>query len=541
MSAEIKLRVTDMAGVEVAELPTARLGRVKWELNKPEEFDFELDPHDPTAALVPLRPGEEVEVQLWVDGVLRGWGPVTRRDLRRTQVTGLLWHFSHRFLGPVYTLAPFYDGSFEGTAVGDIPTGWFDSAVLAPQPAERGVVANAGVEGNQALTISKFGADSDVYVAFTTPATVTVPYTLEVSGWYKIDGGGVGSFENRGLYVLVFDTATSELLFTVNGATRIGPEDTPNEWRRTVAKMVLPVGSLLVEVRLHTAQMDPVTGLIYWDLIDPRTEQRTWAGEDEDASGLIRRLVEYATGVGHGGGPAGAAITGDVFLKSDLNIGWDAANSTSVGRIGGRSYDHSDNAAFWACLQEFVSRDLCDMEITFNGAGTTREFTLHTPRKGTARPTWGFTLDDGGPPYGGSVAVPECVGNIVDFDSIYDGAQYANKVRVQLSGCRAGSEMGIATGADPVLVEKVVAARFDQDVNASQGLATAELARSQAGVITSITVSDAAGWLAKGLTTGDTIYPRIRYGWLDVNEAARIVAMTFDVEADTLTLTLNAP
>jgi hypothetical protein len=345
---------------------------------------------------------------------------------------------------------------------------------------------------------------------------------IEISAWWQ-NPSGFSAYHDQGLVAVLWDSTLTVQLVVVYGTfdSSGGPEF--NVWRRKSCKLTVPAGPHYVDLRLYAVGV-PSGIETYWDELEIRLDQRTWSTEAEDASVLIRRLTDYAAGVGTGGGPG--LVGADFVLKSDLWIDWNPANSSSVGRVGARSFDHSDHPSFESCLKEFPARGLCDMEVVYSSSALTRLWTLFAPRKGTDRTDWTFSVDDVG------------VGNVLDYDYLLDGEQFASQSRVPGPG-RAGSESGLATGTG-VTIESISNAIGEADVNSVQAAAVADLARHQAGSIPWIVIDGAAAWLAAGLTTGDTIHPRIKDGWISVSGSYRVIVMEFEPEGDTLRLTLNA-
>lgn len=525
---EVKLRVTDMAGEEIGTLENARLTRARWTLNRPEQFDFSLDPFDPKWSIVPTDPTDEHQVQLWIDGVLRGWGPVVRRDRSRVQCEGLLWFFDNRFLGPVYSFMDAYNGSFEVGSVGGIPAGWVDGGLD-----NRGISADIGLHGNRSFVAGVAASPpQDKFVSVTFGSDRPYPYNVEVVVWYHIGWNtGYGStFEGRGLYVVQWDHGTSTVEQEVNGPLQLSLEPL-GVWRRTSVSLTVPAGDKDIEVRLYGA--DACT--LNYDLLDIVLEQRTHSLEGEDASVLIRRLVDYCVGNDYGGGPDNR--DSDYVLKSDLVVLWDPTNSASLGRVGARSYRHADGASFGTCLAEFAARNVCDYEITYDTEGTVRYFTVWGPRKGVFRP-WSFTLLAPG-------QFADAAGSIVDFDDVRDGRRVATLVRARGRGT-GGAESGVASTSTGVQVEAFAPVTNDEDPNALNASAAAELAvRSTGTRVPWIDVAGAGSLLAQGLTTGDTIPIRILYGSTDIDATLRVVAMELTEErgpdSDIIRLYLNVP
>jgi hypothetical protein len=514
-----RLVVVDFDGGNPVELPRYRVTNIRWRLNAAEAWTFTINPRDPKVAEIPLGPRALRQVQLWVDDRCVGWGHPWRRDRTTVQCLGDLEHFNHRFLGPVFSFIDSYDGSFE-LSPGPLPTGWVDGGLD-----NRGITADFGLSGNHAFVAGcAITPAADQWIAPFFHIDRSYPFRLSVVAYYHIGWNtGYGeTHKDRGVYLVLHDYATGDVLDQTNGALDL-KEEPLGVWRRTEASINIPAGEFELEVRLY----GPAGATLHWDQVDVVLEQRTHSTEDEDASALIRRLVDYCVGNALGGGPSGR--DSDYVLKGDLVIYWDPANSTSVGRIGARSYDHGDGASFWSCLKEFFERDLCDFEITYNAGGTQKKFSLFAPRKGTPRPTWTFTKDAG-------------AGNIVDYDYLVDGMQVATQPRVRGRG-KGGAENGLAPwdSGDGNYVEAMISPTGDEDINALNGLAAAEKARRGDGVqITWIEVRGATALLAAGLTTGDTIALRIVDDWIDVAATFRVVEIEVaNPDADTMKLTLN--
>lgn len=516
---EVQLSVATKAGASVvSKLAGAKLTRIRWALNEPESWAFEIDPHDPQAALIPTGPLDANEVQLWIDGVLKGWGPVVRRDKHTVQCVGCRWFAAHRFLGPVYSFMSSYDGSFEATTPGNLPTGWISDNLDFGE-----VINNFGNHGNHALGVRNAPSPDDGYAGLLFAINEADDYEIEVSAWQQ-NGTGISvvESEDQGLVLVLWANPAVNQLLVVYGAFEGSDKPEFLRWRRKSAKITVPAGPHLLDIRLYAPSVP--SGIdVYWDDLEVRLDQRTYSTEAEDASALIRRLVEYCTGVWVGGGPGDTST--DFVFKSDLFIDWNPANTSSVGRIGARSFDHSDHPSFEDCLKEFPSRNLCDMEVTYSSSLLTRLWTIYAPRKGTDRTNMGFTLDGG-------------TGNIVAYDYLADGLQTANQVRVPGPG-RAGSESGLATGTG-TLVEMILPAVNETDLNAVDAIATADLARRQAGTVPWIDVSGIGALLTAGLTTGDTIHPRITDGWVNTTGNYRVMAIEItDPGSDVGRLTLN--
>lgn len=495
--------MVDTAGVSFGTLTNARIGRLSHELNGPGAADVTLATTDPDALL--LQPGREL--QIWKDGTPYWWGPVVRieKGLREStwQAAGLLWYFEHRFFGRADRVNLLVNGDFEaGEASWTFHNGVGHS-----------VDTVVFLEGTQSLELAGTSANHGQYASQT--YTHTTQYfeplgdALVVSVWVYVDSVSYlgGAVQDLGL-VAIHRNADGVVYPDEHGVayTEIGDDTPRDQW--VPLEVVIPavVENDTVEVRLF-----PPHGTAWFDLATLTLFESlgtAWPAGDDVAT-LIGRIVDYAQDLGsftHG--------------KSNLNI---AKSTPATGTVIHRNYQFAEHRNIADAIYEFVRQGVCDISVEFTG--TTRTFTVHTP-KGSVFPT---TL--------------ELDVNVADFSAPWDFERAGSSV--VMLGPGDGPDRPEGGASDPaafggLTLEIVETAPDDATIGELDDRAAARLATASQPEFVELTTLPGAGIIGN-LEVGDTVTVDVAHGAAQVSGTYRVVRMEIQPYVDQAVLTLNAP
>lgn len=373
------VRVVGMDGTVYGELTTAVPTRVLWQLNLPDECDFEVSLDDPNLAQLPLA-GSVVtphrEVQVWRNGHLLFWGPPTTRRVdrsRRVMVYSCknpLWYLGRRYNGKAQRHNFLTNGTFEAALSPDWVT-VTGPGLTATQATDQPL---DGTHSLKLVGASSVNADRYEYQRFTI-TTAPDGLALFASAWVY-----VGTFLSAALFArgLMIQSGLQVGVAVLNANTPRG------QWVRLETFINLaPNVTQTVEVRLYG-----IGGTIWWDTAAVSVEESMSFvnGADEGAICTVAILTAQ------GRGPL-AVVAGDPIGKSDLQIG------TRFPVTGVRKhpvYQFADHQKFYdggkgfGILDEFLqASDGLDIAIEYTA--TTRTAVGYFPTRGVDR-TGQFTF-----------------------------------------------------------------------------------------------------------------------------------------------------
>lgn len=513
-------------GTPFGTLANAKLSRVSWELNGPGAAEVTLATVDTDAALV--LPGREIQVfyQGGTDPIW--WGPIIRPQggLNESswQCAGLLWYFSHRFMGRADRVNQLTNGGFESSE-----TGWSFSGVTHSVNTDMTYVA----EGAKSEKLTGAIADHDTYAyqtwthpaggypggdfltgsveVFITPGDYVGPALEEfglVLRHHRADGSVVtGGDKDSGLPALI------------NDAT---PQD---QWVHLETGVAFVQEGDTIDVLLF-----PPHGVAYFDVATLTfMESLSFGYPDTPAdvttiiagTGAVGGIVNYAQdrtppGFTHG--------------KSDLNID-SAGDATGVTRQ--IAYQFAEHRNVLDAIMEYVRQGICDIDIALTA--TTRTFTVY-PKSTDAR-----TLPFGkGVLYGTTLELDV---NVADFTWSQDLEQAASSVVILGPGDGPDRPEGGWTDASLLggafTMEIVEQAPDNTTIGQLDQRAQERLAVAARPEILEVTTLPGAGVIGN-LLVGDTVPVLISTGWVDINATYRVVRIEADLLKDQATFTLNA-
>lgn len=530
-----RIIMVDPTGGNPIELAKAVVESVSWELNGWGELSYRIPVLDPQAADAKLL---EREVQLWRNGELIWWGiPVAyQADRAAAKFTafGLLYYFARRYFGPVYSNAiwPLMEnGTFEAVPVN---SSW-NSSTPAPTIAASGLRRYAG---SQCIKLTGGGNPNALYYIYQfspllTPAR-SRPLKVTLSAWCYPEGITTYGAEDRGIEIQ--DNSVTPRL---QQWALLNAKVPMNQWTRLETSLELGAG---LNGDFTIALFAPAVGSVYYDMVRFTYEQQTGALEGEDwVDDYLRRVFNYGAGLTGGGstGPGGSpgpqnAWWGAYTAKSNLAMNFFPSSLAAGALTSDVSWKHEDGGNIFDAMSEVFKRDLADIEVTWNDAGTSRGLTPFVPRKGSYKPALALELGR----------------NFTKFDYSVDGRQAANDVRVVGRESGNTKEVGQAGGPYPTSLS---GRQFEtiksppQEVE-GQGLidyATTEERRlRQPVVIPTITVL-AEGMLDRTniggpLQVGDVVPVRMNHGLIQENDVRRVVKMTLNPGTEEVALVLNA-
>ena len=311
-----------------------------------------------------------------------------------------------------------------------------------------------------------------------------------------------------------------------------------NAWNRIYAppcgvSSALGAVTILVEVRLYA-----IGGTIHWDMVTSHQAESTGSNAPglpgallyNDLVPTVAAVVNYAQG-------RTPEWAGALSNKPDLNI--DAPTGT-FGVVLSRVYSFADMGNIWqTCFQELTGSGLCDVDVVWNAAGTTRQFVIYV-QKGSVKPQLGLTLG----------------GNVVDFSYDFDGQNTASSVVVVpkyetteptlgdvIPWCEYKGYAVDVTANSGITLGSVDTTAIETLPDGVELRAQAELARLKTLVtIPTLMVkepADGAGTIIGVLQTGDTIPVQVNYGFVNDNTTYRVTSMTLTPASETLAVTVG--
>lgn len=491
LTADRRVLVVSPTGYVYGDLANA-VPVVSWELNGPGGADISLAPGDSQA---PLLIGGR-EVQVWNNGNLIFWGPLVRGQATMESLTwqcaGLLWYFSRRYFGQADRVNLLSDGDFELDAVGwDLgATGEVVSA-LDPAPV---------VSGEHSVYV-----DGSSYVSQVYTHSISHPLgdLLTLAAWVYIPSADyVGPNDlAQGLYV---ERRTSGGDFITATWEPINDETPKDTWLRFEIELPYVQDGDQVEVRLYAPD-----GVAYWDLA-VLTAMESLSFFDTDVHVIAGSIVLYAQD----------RYSTFASGKSDLNI--DVELTDLLGLKRSRTYQFAEHRQILDALTEFTETGDFDMDVIIVDE-TTRRFVTYA-EKGEERAT---TLSMGT--------------NLSSFSWSWDGEAAANSLVVIGPGDGPDREEGAAVDTaflGGLTLEAISTAPDGATVGELDARAAEELKLYRRPEILEVTTRPGVG-LVGVLQVGDWMPVDIDWGGVTIDGDWRIVRMTLDVLADTLSLTLN--
>jgi hypothetical protein len=518
-SGAYRVVITDTYGTPYGEFENAVIESVTWELNGLGGCSFTMPTTDPKIGI--LRDLEtQREVQIWRDpmdgtaSVLIFWGPVVRSRANPLTVTfecmGLFWYFSRIILGPpledLVANSDFESGLTGWTATG--ATQSIDTTIV-----RRGVNSLQLVSADQGL--DQFSAADEFTVI--APSTNGVEVRVAASFYLTATFGTpyIGpAYKERGLYVRrILGGVTQEEVWTplANSAPR-------NQWVRIYAPLLATPASTTetYEVRLYSPG-----GMINWDCVTSRNFETLGVNTLADVTDIVHTVIVYAE-------DATQHKPGILNIDPPTgSIGVEVPYVVPLAAVG----------TVWSdFLQQIVSEGLCDVDITWNAAGTTREVQVYA-KKGAVRPQLALVMG----------------GNIGSFEVDKDGQSTASAVTVVgnnnqepvlgtvLTPCLLFGFAADDSANGAITLGAVVNSSYETTISGLQSKAVTELARLKNPLksLTVTTKENLAGSLIGVLTTGDVVPVVIDYGFVQENSSYRVVAMTLTPATETLAVTLN--
>lgn len=501
----VELKVVDQQGAVVATLDNVvGCSPLTDVLNRAGGLSFALHNLDPQAALV-----EAIakEVQVWRNGSLLadgGWVvPITpesrvdgHTDTVEFECRGLFWHLDRRFFGDA-DRRDYLDGA-----------GLFEGASIAPFTAT-GTTASLDttrkVNGAASAKLVQAAAGTDTYIARSVSiAAGGVGALMTVAGWFFASStgwvgeasGGRGLFLQRSVGGVVQDFDFAELN---NGEDEGVPLDV---WQRREVEVHIPPNTTEdIEVRLYSPG-----GSIWWDEVT-LTAMDSVSFYETDQATIADGIVVHAQDAAYG--------------KSDLNIG---RTTPATGITRDRHYQHAEHPNIGRSLAEFTTLDDgFDQSIALTP--TMRTYTLHYPRKGTARAA--LSWDE-----------------IVRVRWVpVEGEQAANSIVVLGDGDGPDREEGAAVDTSAfggVTLEEVIAAPTGTPIDGLDSKAAEELrVRTNAR---RLEVTLGPGLRVGSMAVGDTFDgpAAIPGRYTDLSGSWRVVQTALDLVSDCLSITAEA-
>ncbi len=501
-----ELRLVNMVGDVLVELPHANAETITRELNKEPELVFESPKHAPeTAEISPLA----VEVQAHRNGKIRFFGPVVDDQAESSNgaigynARGAWWYFRRRFFGTAGRTSKLWNGDFElglsgWRAVGTTP----DVVTVADSPFVEPLT------GSKALLFFT-GAGENRYVAQRRFYRTDYPpgQRITVAGWvYLHTFTGPAAF---GLGLLVTRIVGGKIVRQANAP--IDASTPVGEWTRLETSLgISPFEDGILDVRLFAPG-----GITLWDsAVAVLNESTGTSYPGNDQTELARRVVRYAqTGEG----------------KSDVRVG---TRTPPSGKVISKAFRHEAHEPIVEAIEGLAAApDGFDFSVEITDR--TRTFVTHYPRQGTDRR--GEVVLKLGPPSEG--------GNLSHYSRGRDGSSVANSVVAKGPGDGPDREEGgsiDASALDGLILEEVVTVPDGVSVGELDEYAAAERqARDDVIPVLELTTHNGAGDLVDLLDVGDLVDVEIDDGAVQVDTAYRIVKIVERCRTESLVVTGN--
>lgn len=535
LETEWSVRAVNIAGTIHAVYPTAEVLTITETVNAPTEATFTV-PID--AAGLGQLTLEGSEVQLWRNGHLMFWGPVTTRRASSTDrvwtytAKDPLWYLLARNIGQASRVNFLANGSFE-TGLGS----WTNHGVstVAADPAN-------SVLGGQSLAMI-CGSTGENYmnqVIYESDTTAT-GYGLDfyLTAWCYIDAFIAPAGFGAGMLIQILGSP-----FPIAQSTVVIDETTPrNTWVRLSAKVHAPGHApAFIEVRLYCPN-----GAIHWDGVTLTASQALTFNREQTE--IATEVVNYLQG--KGGFSTFHSISNG---KSDLNV---RVNNLPLSGIHkSRVYQEADHQPGYqggtsgGVLDDFaVADDGFDFRVDVTA--TTRTFQTYYPRVGTAhtdfRLEWVRNAGDGDGPSSQYGIIGWDIGESIE-------SPCANNV-VELSGWGDGPDREEGGYSNPstlngLTLELVESVPSNTPIDALNAIAQRRGRLLQNPIVTpTLTVAE-----PRDPTTGSVIHPLIGViragdsvpvvlidGDVEIVRTVRFVQVTYDAQQETLALVPNTP
>jgi hypothetical protein len=478
----------------------APLGSV---LNKAASMRFGLHNLNPKLAEVKAI---EREVQVWRNGSLvagDGWlVPITpeatidgETDVTEFECRGLQWHLDRRHIGDA-DRRDYLDGKGDFETVADFAA-WTVSGTTATR--DNAHPAN----GDWAAKLVQASAGTDTYitrsVTITAPAvgawmTVAAWFFAEVAGWVGEAAGRRGLMIARKVAGTIVEFDFAELNNGEPGEVPLGEPQ-----RRKVGIQIPPNATEDIEIRLYSPG-----GTIWWDAV-VLVAMDSLSFPDTDQATIGDAIVAHLQDAAYG--------------KSDLLIGRDAP---ATGKKRTIHYQHAEHAPGGRALADFAELDDgYDSSIVIDP--DSRTWTVHYPRKGTARP-----------PLAWSELVRARLVSV-------EGDEAASSVVVQGDGDGPDREEGAAIDAAAfggVTLEMVMSAEPGTTIDRLDSKAAEELRVRSSARRFDFTLGP--GLRFGAMATGDTFAGPPAHGEVDPSGDWRAVSVDWDPVTDCLSVSAEA-
>lgn len=491
------LVVVDMYGNKFAELPTATITDVSWELNGFGGIDFTI-PVDAEGVehLTPI----VREVQAWRDGALLQWAVLVKpQATERTlsyQCPGVGWHLQRRFYGRTdrTNLLPALDsGAWEAVGVA--------ADINPPRRLSR-----------DAVMLTQANDDRDTYFRFVLRNYQATPIgsVVVMAGWALIDDAAwIGPAQGaRGLYLNRLASGVSQQIGegdSITHTTRRG------SWVRFETLVNMPPSVVEdLEFRLYA-----VGKIITWSAVTATLMESLSSVEGPgdfsmDQAKLVEMSVQHAQDA--------------AYNRGTVNL---ATNCPPTGIERERHFQFAEHENIWAGIRSFTELEN-GIDVGTELTSTTRTLTTYYPRRGVERPElrleWGR--------------------NVSSFTYSWDGERAANSVTVLGDGDGPDREEGGGldlTKFGGIALEHVESAPAGSPVDTLDQRAAEALRVLSRPEILSVTCQDPEDQLIPpiGLREGDVVPASIRRGWVQIESRWRMIGARLDPESETLTVELN--
>lgn len=418
------------------------------------------------------------QIQIVKDGTVIWWGRLIKRSIDggfwRYQCYSRLWDLYRRHYGPVaanlLTNPSFENGLTGWTTVNcsaDTSDDWHQLGDYCARVAASTYDERAFIQ--QVVPVTTFPTLGIAY-------TFAAHYQLDSAGW-------LGSAEEDWGIVLARSddggATLNEDFLEVHTITEETPKDEP--LRGEVELLIPAATSTHLVARLMAQGYDPGGHTRYDATSLTIPESVSTAIRGSDVYDLIGASLIHAQDKGWLGlGLAGSA-TGEQVI---------------------RSFQFFEGANIGESITDFSRDGVCDVDITWNGAGTEAYLHIYPDGKGTLRTDLEFT--DGN---NGSVA------QILEWDE--DGEEVSNSPRFYGSGDGSDREYGIYTDAselDGLVLESVHSAPPEARIDSLFALALQEWARAHLPVVKGRLLCRYSDF--GSLTVGDTVPSTLNsVGW----------------------------
>jgi hypothetical protein len=521
LPAPYEVKVVAQDGTPYGTLTNGKLARVSWELNGPGAAEISLATTDSDASL--MVPGREVQVYYQGGTDPIWWGPIVRpqAELRESswQCAGLLWYFTHRFMGRADRVNQLTNGDFESGE-----TGWSFSGVTHSVNTNMTYV----VSGTKSEKLTGATADHSTYAyqTYTHPAggypggdyLTAAVYVYITSADYvgpALDKFGLVLRHKNAGGTVINEGGSSD-----SGSPAIIDDNTPrDQWVLLRTGVPFVQEGDTVDILLF-----PPHGVAYFDLATLTFMESLSFGyppPGEDVTTIIETIVNYAQdrtppGFSHG--------------KSDLNI--DPAGS-ATGTLVQAAYQFAEHRNIADAILEFVRQGVCDIDIAITA--TTRIFTVYPKSTDSRTPKLGK-----GSLYGTTLELDV---NLSDFSYAQDLEQAASSVVLLGPGDGPDRPEGGATDTSLLggafTLEVVEQAPDNATIGQLDDRAQERLDVAVRPDILQVTTLPGAGIIGN-LTVGDTATVVISVGAVAINAIYRAVRIEADLLKDQATITMNA-